>query len=208
MVTGKIEQGTLKVNNDIKIYPTNVQTKAIQIKWNNDDVKEAKDGDIIGINIGNWVDNDKIPKIGDVICLDDEKIDGIEGRNIISFTALVAVQDTYGKIYQNRYTCSMQIRTKMVTCVLYKIKWKMGKSTNNKKMDKNVEYLESGDQAECIFVPLNDIFVETFDDCKRFGRIAFFKQKYLIMMGKCIKVEHTKRLDIQTYNEYKNFKQK
>ena len=55
-------------------------------------------------------------------------------------------------------------------CKLFEIKWKMGRSTNNYKIEE-CPYCEAGDQCEVVFIPLKPMFVGVFDEFRKYGRI-------------------------------------
>ena len=66
---------------------------------------------------------------------------------------------------------------------MYKILWKMGKSTGGTKIE-DPEYLEQGDQAEVVFRPKMPIYLESFEKCEGLGRIAAMDSNTLVMLGK------------------------
>eukprot|EP00483_Globobulimina_turgida_P005520 UN05530 len=161
-----------------------------------------------------------MPHVGDVMTIDDKKVDPNPPQNAESFKALVFVQDHPGKlqaahlekikitkhatakhgdnlmegddmVYKGGFTPSIHIRTAKAPCQMIKILWKMGKSTNNTKVD-NPKFIEAGDQAEVIFHNKLPIVVQSFDECKPLGRIAAMDSNSLIMLGKVTQVTYKK----------------
>eukprot|EP01084_Bolivina_argentea_P228773 386298_1 len=177
-------------------------------------VEAASYGDNVGVNVKGLV-KENMPRCGDVMAIDDIKVDPEPPRSAGAFTALVFVQDHPGKlacsklekvkpkgkggkgvsgiapieVYKGGFTPSIHIRTAKAPCQMVKINWKMGKSTNNQKVEDPL-YIEAGDQAEVIFHPKLPLVVSPFDECKPLGRIAAMDSNSLIMLGKVIKVEY------------------
>eukprot|EP00484_Ammonia_sp_Unknown_P012112 CAMPEP_0197074228 /NCGR_PEP_ID=MMETSP1384-20130603/211002_1 /TAXON_ID=29189 /ORGANISM="Ammonia sp." /LENGTH=497 /DNA_ID=CAMNT_0042513069 /DNA_START=49 /DNA_END=1542 /DNA_ORIENTATION=+ len=87
--------------------------------------------------------------------------------------------------YKGGFTPSVHVRTAKAPCQMIAIKWKMGKSTSNVKVE-NPPFIEAGDQAQVVFHPKVPLVVTTFDECKAFGRIAAMDSNSLVMLGKVI----------------------
>merc|ERR1712244_1338 len=173
-----------------KFYPTMSGGKAFSIEMHHKNVEEAGCGDNVGVNV-KGLDKDKMPRVGDVMCIDDKKMDPNPPKSAKAFTALVFVQDHPGKlnhaklekqkpkakggkgakttdlveVYKGGFTPSIHIRTAKAPCQMVDIKWKMGKSTNNQKVEGPM-YIEAGDQAEVVFHPKLRLVVSPFDECK------------------------------------------
>ena len=94
------------------------------------------------------------------------------------------------------FTPTVYVRTAMAPCKMIEIKWKMGKSTSNKKINfeqsdaliEDIPYIEQGDQAEIVFKPQKGFVVLPFDECKPYGRVAVVDNNELVMIGKVTKV--------------------
>jgi elongation factor 1-alpha len=205
VITGRIEQGQITPGVDIRFYPTGVGGKAFSLEMHHKNVKLAICGDNIGVNVKGLKKND-MPKVGDVMCIEDPKSDPNPPKVVESFTALVFVQDHPGKlksakaekdaktgetVYKGGFTPSIHIRTAKSPCQMVKIAWKMGKSTNNTKAE-GFDFIEAGDQAEVVFKPKMPIVVQPFDVCKPLGRVAAMDSNSLIMLGKVISVVEKK----------------
>ena len=181
----------------------------------------------------------RMPRVGDVMCADDFRVDPIPPRPAIEFTALVFVHKCCHKVqkkqkYKREYgygmrealfnqpiyfggaayrrhrkreptpeyyitggfTPTVYVRTTMAPCKMIEIKWKMGKSTSNQKIQfeqedpliEDIPYIEQGDQAEIVFKPQKGFVVLPFDQCKPYGRIAVVDNNELVMIGKVTKV--------------------
>jgi elongation factor 1-alpha len=196
VITGRIEQGQITPNVDVRFYPTNVAGKCFSIEMHHKSVDMAGHGDNVGLNIKN-LKKESMPRVGDVMCLDN---DPAPPKQAGEFTALVFVQDHPGQLkaakkdgkdgaYKGGFTPSIHIRTAKAPCQMIEIKWKMGKSTSNQKVE-NPPYIEAGDQAEVVFQPRMPLVVCSFDECKPLGRVAAMDSNSLIMLGKVTEVVH------------------
>ena len=148
-----------------------------------------------------------MPRIGDVMAIDDFKVDPIPPEAVAEFTALVFVQEHPGKlhcgkqvldkktgelVYRGGFTPTVWIRTGRAPCQMIGINWKTGPSTDRQKVE-GVPYIEAGDQAEVVFKPKLPIVVQPFDECKPLGRIAAMDSNSLIMLGKVTKVVYAEK---------------
>jgi len=173
------------------------------IEMHHKNVEMAHCGDNVGLNVKK-LPKENMPHTGDVMAIDDLKEDPEPPRACKEFTALVFVQDHPGKlscgkmekdkksgemVCKGGFTPSIHIRTAKAPCQMMAIKWKMGKSTSNAKVE-GVPYIEAGDQAEVVFHPKMPIVVQPFDQCKPLGRIAAMDSNSLIMLGKVTKVTY------------------
>jgi elongation factor 1-alpha len=201
VITGRIEQGSITPGVNVKFYPTGCTGNIFSIEMHHKAVDQASCGDNVGVNVKK-LPKENMPHTGDVMAIDDIKVDPNPPKEAAEFTALVFVQDHPGKLacgrqeknkktglmdYKGGFTPSIHIRTAKAPCQMIKINWKMGKSTSNAKVD-GVPYIEAGDQAEVVFRPRTPIVVQPFDECKPLGRIAAMDSNSLIMLGKVIKV--------------------
>jgi len=85
-----------------------------------------------------------MPRVGDIMCIDDVKVDPQPPRQAGKFTALVFVQDHPGQLkvgvpdpksggYKGGFTPSIHIRTAKAHFQMIEIKWKMRKANNTNK---------------------------------------------------------------------------
>jgi elongation factor 1-alpha len=199
VITGRIEQGKITAGVDVKFYPTGCKGKAFSLEMHHKKVEEAVHGDNVGVNVKN-LPKENMPRVGDIMAIDDVKLDAQPPRQAGKFTALVFVQDHPGQLkvgvpdnksggYKGGFTPSIHIRTAKAPCQMIEIKWKMGKATNNTKQE-NPTFIEAGDQAEVVFLPNMPFVAAPFDDCKPLGRMAAMDSNSLIMLGKVVSVEY------------------
>merc|ERR1711902_190957 len=188
---------------ECEVYPTGCSGNVFSIEMHHKSVEMASCGDNVGVNVKK-LPKENMPRTGDVMAIDDLKLDPVPPRAAAEFTALVFVQDhpgklSCGKMEKNKktgkmeskggFTPSIHIRTAKAPCQMTAINWKMGKSTSNAKVE-GVPYIEAGDQAEGVFRPRTPIVVQPFDECKPLGRIAAMDSNSLIMLGKVTKVTY------------------
>jgi len=203
VVTGRVEQGKITPGVNVKFYPTGCTGNIFSIEMHHKNVETAHCGDNVGLNVKK-LPKENMPHTGDVMAIDDAKVDPEPPRAAKEFTALVFVQDHPGKlscgkeekdkktgqmVSKGGFTPSIHIRTAKAPCQMTSINWKMGKSTSNAKVE-GVPYIEAGDQAEVVFAPKMPIVVQPFDACKPLGRIAAMDSNSLIMLGKVTKVTY------------------
>jgi len=203
VVTGRVEQGKITAGVNVRFYPTGCTGNIFSIEMHHKNVETAHCGDNVGLNVKK-LPKENMPHTGDVMAIDDAKVDPEPPRSAKEFTALVFVQDHPGKlscgkmekdkksgtmVCKGGFTPSIHIRTAKAPCQMTAINWKMGKSTSNAKVE-GVPYIEAGDQAEVVFAPKMPIVVQPFDACKPLGRIAAMDSNSLIMLGKVTKVTY------------------
>ena len=95
IVTGRIEQSIINSANNVKFYPTKSIGKISTIEMHCKQLDSAACGDNVSINVKN-VNN--IPKVGDVMVVDNMKLDPGPPSNSKRFTALVFIQNYSRKI--------------------------------------------------------------------------------------------------------------
>jgi len=132
VITGRIEQGKVTAGVDVKFYPTGCKGKAFSLEMHHKKVDEATHGDNVGINVKN-LPKENMPRVGDIMCVDDLKVDPVPPRQAGKFTALVFVQDHPGQLkigvpdaksggYKGGFTPSIHIRTAKAPCQMVEIK--------------------------------------------------------------------------------------
>jgi elongation factor 1-alpha len=200
VITGRVEQGTIKPGLKVKFYPMLVPGTVFSIEMHHKTVPSAQAGDNVGLNV-KGLKKETMPKCGDVMCIDDLALDPTPPKACKSFTALVFVQDHPGQLrcatshdastdeYKGGFTPSIHIRTAKAPCQMVAIKWKMGKSTGGHKVE-DQQFIEAGDQAEVVLIPKMPLVVQPFNECKPLGRIAAMDSNSLIMLGKVTEVEY------------------
>ena len=197
VLTGRIEQGTLRPNSQVHFAPTNTTGNAFTIEMHHKNVESAGPGDNVGVNVRK-LDKSKMPRIGDIMMLSSEN----PPNETLCFKAIVQVQEHPGQLKSSvdgkgGFTPSVHSRTSKAPCRMEKIHWKMGKSTGKDDKGRPIkmedpDYVEKGDNAEVTFYPKMPMFVEKFEDCPGLGRIAVMDSNNLVMLGKIIDVEYKK----------------
>ena len=201
VIAGRIEQGKIAPRVDVRFYPSGAKGKAFSLEMHHKNVTEATCGDIVGINV-KGLRKDNMPRVGDVMCIEDTKADPNPPKSVEKFTAEVYVQDHPGKLkcsqadeksggYKGGYTPSIHVRTARAPCRMVEIAWKMSKTTNYLKRECPT-YIEAGDQAEVTFIPRKPLVVCPFEECKPLGRFVGMDSNSLIMFGKVLSVEYKK----------------
>jgi elongation factor 1-alpha len=199
VITGRIEQGSIEAGVRVKFYPSMIPGTVFSIEMHHKTVPKAIAGDNVGLNI-KGLKKEAMPQVGDVMAIDDLKLDPTPPRAAKSFTALVFVQDHPGQLkcstardeksatgFKGGFTPSIHIRTAKAPCQMVKINWKSGKSTSGHQVEEP-PYIEAGDQAEVVFAPQMPLVAQPFNECKPLGRIAAMDSNSLIMLGKVTSV--------------------
>lgn len=184
VVTGRIEQGNLKVGDSVVFVPSGIKGRVFTIEMHHRNHETAGPGDNVGINIRGFPKDQK-PKEGNIMLIDDGKNE----TQVESFKATVMVQEHPGKLHAAKngkggFTPMVMVRTSKTAAKLSKIHWKAGKvSTGGSKVE-DAEFVEKGDQAEITFTPQQPIYVNKFSECPGLGRIAVMDSNSLVMLGK------------------------
>merc|ERR1712045_123683 len=170
--------------------------KAFTIEMHHKNVEMAQVGDNVGVNV-KGLPKDNLPKVGDVmyVASEDEKT---MPQQVGEFAANVFVADHPGQLKPSHkkgdewvggFTPTIHIRTAKAPCQMREIRWKMGKSTGNTKVD-SPPFVEAGDSAEVVFVPKMPFVCDAYDKCKPLGRMAAMDSNSLIMLGKVTAVTY------------------
>jgi len=195
VITGRVEQGTLKPGPNVVFAPTGVSGKCFSIEMHHKTVDSAGPGDNVGVNV-KGLPKENMPKVGDVMSVDGADGDDDPPKAAETFRAAVFVQDHPGQLKsashdgKGGFTPSIHVRTAKAPCQLMKILWKRGKSTSNVKVEEP-KFIEAGDEAEVIFKPKMPLCVDAYDVCKPLGRMAAMDSNSLIMLGRVL--EATKK---------------
>merc|ERR1712165_535942 len=194
VITGRIEQGPLKPNETVGFAPSGIQGKAFTIEMHHKNVDQAAVGDNVGVNV-KGLPKDNLPKVGDIMYLATEA-DGTKPKQVKEFTVMAFVADHPGQLkpakakgdeWVGGFTPTIHVRTAKAPCQMKTIKWKMGKSTGNSKVE-DPPFVEAGDSAEVVFSPKMPFVCAAYDTCKPLGRMAAMDQNSLIMLGKITNV--------------------
>jgi elongation factor 1-alpha len=184
VITGRVEQGILRKDDVVGFTPRNLKgCKVFSIEMHHKQYKEAMPGDNVGMSV-KGLDKANMPKVGDMMYLEKEG----HLKPVKSFKAVVAVQEHPGQLKPG-FAPIVHVRTAKSSCRMKEILWKSGKKTGGEKLD-NPPFLERAEQAEVLFEPLQDIYLESFKTCPGMGRIAVMDSNSLVMLGKVTEVTY------------------
>lgn len=190
VITGRVEQGTIRKDDQIVFLPRNTSNlecagKVFSIEMHHKEFKEAGPGDNVGLNV-KGLKKENMPKVGDVLVLKSDQTVKIPVR----FTAQVKVIDHQGELKVG-YTPVACVRTSKAAIKMVAINWRMNKDTGNKKSE-NPPFVKANDMAEVVFEakPEKPLIVEDFKKCEGLGRLAIFEGNSVVMLGKVVSVEY------------------
>lgn len=191
VLTGRVEQGTVKPGEEVIFLPTHTTStpcdgKIFTVEMHHKSVPQAVSGDNCGFNV-KALRKENMPRVGDVMVL---KSDATINRSK-SFTAQVRVLEHPGELKVG-YCPIAFVRTGRSAVRMTKINWKVGKETGNQKLEDPVS-LKSTEMAEAVFEPQQPFVVDTFKNCEGLGRVALMEGASVIMLGKVVSVVHPEK---------------
>jgi elongation factor 1-alpha len=186
VLTGRVEQGTVRPGDEVKFVPSNTATNActgkiFAIEMHHKPVPSAGPGDNVGLNV-KGLDKFK-PKTGDIMIL--KKDDSLAKCN--KFVAQVQVLDHPGEL-KTGYCPIVFCRTGHSACKISAINWRMGKDTGGAKAEEP-PFIKAGDMAEVEFTPQQPFCVEDFKSCEGLARIAVIDGNEAVFLGKVVSFE-------------------
>jgi elongation factor 1-alpha len=192
VLTGRVEQGTVKPGEEVVFLPTHTsstpcQGKVFSVEMHHKVVESATSGDNCGFNIKGLV-KENMPRVGDIMIL---KKDETLGR-AYSFNAQVRVLEHPGEL-KSGYCPIAFVRTGRSAVRMTEIVWKMGKETGNQKVEKP-QSLKSNEMGEATFEPMQPFVVDTFKNCEGLGRVAIMEGASVIMLGKVTFVDFKEKV--------------
>jgi elongation factor 1-alpha len=187
VLTGRVEQGTVKPSEEVVFLPTHTastpcQGKVFSVEMHHKVVDSATTGDNCGFNIKGLV-KENMPRVGDIMIL---KKDDTIGR-AYSFTSQVRVLEHPGELKVG-YCPIAFVRTGRSAVRMSGITWKIGKESGNTKVP-NPTALKSNEMGEAVFEPMQPFVVDTFKNCEGLGRVAIMEGASVIMLGKVTAVD-------------------
>lgn len=186
VITGRIEQGTVKPDDQVLFLPTHTSStpcagKIFSVEMHHKNVASAAPGDNVGLNV-KGLDKLNMPRPGDVMIMSKDT----SLKRCESFVAQVQILDHPGQLKVG-YAPVAYVRTGRSACKITKINWKMGKETGGAKVE-DPEYIKANEVAEITFAPQQPFVVESFKACEGLGRVAIMEGNTVVMLGKAIKV--------------------
>jgi len=182
VLTGRVEQGTVKPGEEVIFLPTHTTStpcdgKIFTVEMHHKTVPSATSGDNCGFNV-KGLRKENMPRVGDVMVL---KSDNTINR-AKSFTVQVRVLEHPGELKPG-YCPIAFVRTGRSAVRMTKIDWKVGKETGNQKLE-NPTSLKANEMAQAVFEPQAPFVVDTFKNCEGLGRVALMEGASVIMLGK------------------------
>jgi len=197
IVTGRIEQGTLKPGANVRFMPSGIVGNVFSIEMHHKNVVAAGPGDNVGVNIK------KLPKPtgkkkklslnGQVMMLEN---DPAPRGKIKSFTATMMVQNHPGELRagnegdQGGFTPVVFVRTSRAPCRMKKIHYRVERIKGKPIKTDDPLFVKAHDQAEITFEPKMSLYLEDFKTCAGLGRIAVMDSNTLVMLGMVKSVEY------------------
>jgi elongation factor 1-alpha len=193
IATGRIEQGSVKPGDNVTFLPSGATGVVFSIEMHHKSQPVGSSGDNVGLNVKK-LDKARMPKKGDVMVLTKEAT-VLNALQVHEFTAQISVQNHPGELKcanesgAGGFSPDVRVRTAHSACQLYKINWKVGKSTNGTKQE-NPPHVVQGDSAEVVFRPNKPLYVESFDKCEGLARVALMDSNSLVALGKITSVTY------------------
>ncbi|XRB10620.1 elongation factor 1-alpha [Pseudoscourfieldia marina] len=185
VLTGRVEQGVVKPNDEVVFMPTHTPGtpctgKVFTVEMHHKKIEEGKAGDNVGMNL-KGLDKQNMPRTGDVMILKSDSTLGAAE----DFNAQVQILDIPGELKVG-YSPIGFVRTGHAACRVKDIVWKVGKETGGKKLE-SPHSLKSNEMAEVVFAPCQPLVVDSFKNCEGLSRIAFLDGNSAVMLGKVTK---------------------
>ncbi|MBI4399922.1 translation elongation factor EF-1 subunit alpha [Candidatus Micrarchaeota archaeon] len=160
---GRVETGVLKVNAPVVFMPSGARGEVKSIEMHHQALQEAKPGDNVGFNV-KGVEKKDIRR-GEVLGPSDKPPTVAD-----DFTAQIVVLDHPTAIAKG-YTPVFHIHTSQVACTILDILEKKDPKSGQ-TMQKNPDFIKTGDVAIVKIKPLRPIVVEKFSEFPQLGRFA------------------------------------
>jgi len=188
VLTGRVEQGLAKPGQEVVFLPTHTEANAcggkiFTVEMHHKSLENAGPGKNVGMNI-KGLPKGNMPRTGDIMVLKSDTTLKPAKR----FTMQVKVLTHPGELKVG-YCPIAFVRTARSAVKMIEIKWKIGKSTGNKKLP-NPLFIKAGEMAEIVFEPQQSFVVDSFKNCEGLGRVAIMEGNSVVMLGKCISVEN------------------
>jgi elongation factor 1-alpha len=186
VLTGRVEQGTVKPGMEVKFLPTHTKAnpctaKIFSVEQHHKLMQSAGPGNNIGMNM-KGLTKGAMPRTGDIMVLkDDNSIGAVQ-----SFVCQVKVLTHPGELKVG-YSPIAFVRTARSAVKMEKIEWSIGKATGGKKAN-DPKFICAGDAASVTFVPLQPFVLDSFTNCEGLGRVAILEGNSVVMLGKVISV--------------------
>ncbi|MFH1306522.1 MAG: translation elongation factor EF-1 subunit alpha [Candidatus Micrarchaeota archaeon] len=180
---GRIETGILKPGMMVSFMPSGAKAEVKKIEMHHQELKEAVPGDNVGFNV-KGVDKKDIRR-GEVVGPADAPATVAE-----EFTAQVVVLEHPTAIAKG-YTPVFHIHTAQIACTVLEILEKKDPKTGG-TLQKNPDFLKTGDVAIMKIKPLRPVVVEKFSEFPPLGRFAIRDMGQTVAAGVVLEVKAKK----------------
>lgn len=176
---GRIETGILKPGMKVCFMPSGATSEVKKIEMHHQELKQAIPGDNVGFNV-KGVDKKDIRR-GEVVGPADAP-----PTVAAEFTAQVVVLDHPTAITKG-YTPVFHMHTAQIACTVVEIVEKKDPKTGQ-TMQKNPDFIKTGDIAILRIKPLRPVVVEKFSDFPALGRFAIRDMGQTVAAGVVLEV--------------------
>ena len=160
---GRVETGILKLNETVVFMPSGAKGEVKKIEMHHQELQQAVPGDNVGFNVKN-VDKKDV-KRGEVVGPVNNP-----PKVAAEFTAQIVVLEHPTAIGKG-YTPVFHLHTAQIACTFVELLEKKDPKTGA-TMQKNPDFLKSGDVAIVKIKPLKPVVVEKFSEFPPLGRFA------------------------------------
>jgi elongation factor 1-alpha len=160
---GRVETGVMKVNETVVFMPSGAKGEVKKIEMHHQELQQAVPGDNVGFNVKN-VDRKDV-KRGEVVGPVNSP-----PKVAAEFTAQIVVLEHPTAIGKG-YTPVFHLHTAQIACTFVELVEKKDPKTGA-TMQKNPDFLKSGDVAIVKIKPLKPVVVEKFSEFPPLGRFA------------------------------------
>ncbi|MBN1941559.1 MAG: translation elongation factor EF-1 subunit alpha [Candidatus Diapherotrites archaeon] len=160
---GRVETGVLKPGDKIIINPPGVKAEVKTIEMHHEQLKEAKPGDNVGINL-RGISKEQVAR-GDV--MGHEKDPPTVAKEFIAQIVVL----NHPTAIPVGYTPVFHMHTAQLSCSLTEIQKKLDPKTGQVK-EENPKFLKTGDAAIVKIVPTKPVVVEEYKKFPQLGRFA------------------------------------
>jgi elongation factor 1-alpha len=176
---GRVETGILKLNENVVFMPSGAKGEVKKIEMHHQELQQAVPGDNVGFNVKN-VDKKDV-KRGEVVGPVNNP-----PKVAAEFTAQIVVLEHPTAIGKG-YTPVFHLHTAQIACTITEILEKKDPKTGA-TMQKNPDFLKSGDVAIVKIKPLKPVVVEKFQEFPPLGRFAIRDMGQTVAAGVVLEV--------------------
>ncbi len=176
---GRVETGVMKLNETVVFMPSGAKGEVKKIEMHHQELQQAVPGDNVGFNVKN-VDKKDVRR--------GEVVGPVNNPPTVAaeFTAQIVVLEHPTAIGKG-YTPVFHLHTAQIACTFVELIEKKDPKTGA-TMQKNPDFLKSGDVAIVRIKPLKPVVVEKFADFPPLGRFAIRDMGQTVAAGVVLEV--------------------